>query len=422
VNHVNGRSLGSIRRAAPVCAALLLAHWLVPAVSAEEKPKVRALTAFMRLDRAHDDAQVGETLVMLRKGKAELERAGYEVQTVRIVTQPFTEYTRGLTRDETLAFMRAFDARAGKEDFAANIGPAVLPGSDDLTGLALLTEILSTTQNLNASAAVADARGVRWDAVRATARLIKQVAERTPHSMGTFNFAATALVPEYTPFYPGAWHIGAGKRFAIGLQAANVVDEVFSTTPHDPVAARERLTAAMAAHCSRIEAVALAIEKETGWTYMGIDPTPAPAPDVSIGAAIEKLTGSPFGSSGTLTAAAVITSAIQALPVKRVGYVGLMVPILEDARLAQRWSEGTLTVDAMLAYSAVCGTGLDTIPLPGDVSEEQLARIVGDMATLAVKWRKPLSARLQPVVGRKAGERTEFESPFLVNALLQKLP
>jgi uncharacterized protein (UPF0210 family) len=419
---MKGCTLGSGSGRALACVALLTAHSVVPRVSAEEKPKVRALTAFVKLDRAGYEAQVAEALAMLRKGKAALERAGYELQTVRIVSQPFTEYTRGLTREQILEFMRRYDALAGKEGFAANIGPAVLRASDDVAGLALLAEILSATKNLNASAALADDRGVRWDAVRATARLLKDVAARTPHSEGTFNFAATALVPEYTPFYPGAWHTGEGRRFAIGLQAANVVDEVFAAAPRDAAAACDRLAVAMTAHCTRVELAALGIEKETGWAYMGIDPTPAPAGDVSIGAAIEKLTGSPFGSSGTLTAAAAITSAIQALPVKLVGYVGLMVPVMEDTRLAQRWSEGALTIDGMLAYSAVCGTGLDTIPLPGDVTEEQLARVLGDMATLAVKWRKPLSARLQPVAGRKAGERTEFDSPFLVNAVLQKLP
>jgi len=48
--------------------------------------------------------------------------------------------------------------------------------------------------------------------------------------------------------------------------------------------------------------------------------------------------------------------------------------------------------------------------------------MIGDMATLAVKWRKPLSARLQPVANKKPGERTEFNDPFLVNASLQPLP
>jgi hypothetical protein len=92
---------------------------------------------------------------------------------------------------------------------------------------------------------------------------------------------------------------------------------------------------------------------------------------VSIGAAIEAFTGAKFGSSGTLTAAHIITAAVKAVPEKQVGYSGLMVPVLEDKVLAQRWAESTYDVDSLLAYSAVCGTGLDTIPLPGDVSLEQ---------------------------------------------------
>ena len=88
------------------------------------------------------------------------------------------------------------------------------------------------------------------------------------------------------------------------------------------------------------------------------------------------------------------------MPVKRVGYSGLMLPVLEDPRIAQRWSEGALSIDALLAYSSVCATGLDTVPLPGDVSEEQLARILGDVASLAYTWKKPLTARLLPVKGK----------------------
>jgi len=164
------------------------------------------------------------------------------------------------------------------------------------------------------------------------------------------------------------------------------------------------------------------VAASTGWEYLGFDPTPAPLKDVSIGAAIEKFTGGKFGTSGTMTAASVITQAVKAVPVKQVGYSGLMLPVLEDARMAERWTERTYTIDSVLAYSAVCATGLDTIPLPGDVTEEQLARMIGDVASLAVKWHKPLTARLQPVAGKRAGERTDFQDPFMVNAVLQPLP
>jgi len=65
---------------------------------------------------------------------------------------------------------------------------------------------------------------------------------------------------------------------------------------------------------------------------------------------------------------------------------------------------------------------LDTVPLPGDVTEHQLAQIIGDMASLAYKWKKPLSARLQPVTGKRAGEKTDFGDPMLTDTVLQKLP
>ena len=189
----------------------------------------------------------------------------------------------------------------------------------------------------------------------------------------------------------------------------------------DLATAKRRLTDALGKVAFDAQAQAGRVDSETGWAYVGIDLSPAPLKDVSIGAAIENLTTLPIGSSGTLTAAATITSAIKEIQVKQTGYSGLMLPILEDSRLAQRWSEGRISIDALLSYSAVCGTGLDTVPLPGDISAEQLSLIIGDMASLAVKWHKPLSARLFPVAGKGAGDKTELDSQFLVNATIQPL-
>jgi uncharacterized protein (UPF0210 family) len=49
-------------------------------------------------------------------------------------------------------------------------------------------------------------------------------------------------------------------------------------------------------------------------------------------------------------------------------------------------------------------------------------RLFGDVASLAWKWRKPLSARLQPVAGKKAGDVTEISSRFLFNTTPHELP
>ena len=399
---------------------LLFAAALIPvAGQAAEKPKVRAITGFVRLDRTHYREQVHEALAALRKAKAAYELAGYEVQSLRISTQPFPEYTRGLSVEEAVAFFRDYDALAKKEGFDAAIGPALLRDADDPRQADLLGEILRNT-SLNASLVVADEDGVHWNALRAAARLIKYWSDHSPGGLANFNFAATALVPAYTPFYPGSYHTGDSGHFAIALQSANAVAEALASS-RNAGEARQALAAALGAHARAVEAIAQRVEKETGWKYEGIDLSPAPLKDVSIGGAIESFTGARFGSSGTMTAAALITGVLRELPVKHAGYSGLMVPVLEDSVLAQRWSEGLLSVDSLLAYSAVCGTGIDTVPLPGDVSVEQLERIIGDMASLAVKLHKPLSARLMPVAGKKAGERTEFNDPFLVNAVIQPL-
>ena len=164
------------------------------------------------------------------------------------------------------------------------------------------------------------------------------------------------------------------------------------------------------------------VARATGWTYEGIDATPAPLGDRSIAAAIEVFLGAPFGSIGTETASGIITRAVQSVMVKRTGYSGLMIPIMEDNLLAKRWSEQTFTLDSILAYSAVCAGGVDTLPLPGDISEEQIARILGDVAWLAYRWNKPLAARLLPAPGKRVGDQTEFTNANLARTIIQPLP
>jgi uncharacterized protein (UPF0210 family) len=89
---------------------------------------------------------------------------------------------------------------------------------------------------------------------------------------------------------------------------------------------------------------------------------------------------------------------------------------LEDATLAARAAEGRLTVRDLLLYSAVCGTGLDTIPLPGDASVKQLTALLLDVAALSARLEKPLTARLMPVPGKAVGEPTTFDFDFFANS------
>src|SRR4029077_20640756 len=91
-----------------------------------EKPKIRAITAFLNLDRAQYQEQVADALKMLKHARTVYESRGDEVQTIRIATQPFPQYTKGLTTEQAVAFFKEYDALAAKEKFSASIGPAML--------------------------------------------------------------------------------------------------------------------------------------------------------------------------------------------------------------------------------------------------------------------------------------------------------
>jgi len=383
------------------------------------KPKIRAITAFVNLDRSKYQQQIADAMKMLKYARTLLESRGYTVQGVRIATQPFSEYTKGLSTEQAVEFFRNYENLAAQQQFIPDIGPAMLNANDPETQADVLAEILAGTKAINATLVVASDDGIRWRSVGAAARVIKRL-EDTEHSQANFRFAAIAMVGPLTPFYPAAYISGFGHQFAIALESANTVAAVFQNS-QDLNTARQKLTDTLAKTAFDIENIAQRIDRDQGWAYVGMDLSPAPSKDVSIGAALEELTQQPFGSSGTLTAAATVTAAIRDIHVKRTGYNGLMVPILEDERLAQRWSEGNISIDGLLAYSAVCGTGLDTVPLPGDTTEQQLDLIIGDMASLAFKWKKPLSARLLPVANKAAGETTDFDDPALVNATIQPL-
>jgi uncharacterized protein (UPF0210 family) len=386
------------------------------------KPRVRAITTFVRLERADFRHQIDAALAVLHDAQDEFARAGYQVESIRVVTQPLGELVAGLSDSQALVYLKELDDLSVKENFVPNVGPATLHDADDPRTMRLLAQALSTLPNIEGNAILADEDGIHWRAIRASAALVRYVTDHSAHSHGNVNFAGVAMIKPYGPFYPGTYHNGAGKQLSIGLEGANVVQEVFARTRGDFAGSVAELTKQLTVHATVAAQIGAKVASAHGWTFMGVDPTPAPIADISIGAAIETYTGAKFGSSGTMTAALVITTAVKAIPVQQVGFAGLMLPVMEDKVIGRRWTEGAFNTDSLLAYSAVCGTGLDTIPMPGDVSEEQLARTFGDVASLAWKWKKPLTARLLPVKGKKAGDVTEFGDRYLYNTVVRPLP
>ena len=213
------------------------------------KPNVRAITAFVRLDRSTYEKQIAETMQVLNAAKAEFAKRGYETQTVRIVTQPFAELVKGLSDKDALAFLRSFDDLSQKDGFAPNVGPAMVHDTDDPAAMRLLAQVLSTLPHLNASAIIADDDGIHWKTIRESAKLVRYLTDHSSAQPGQLSVhghrdAQASSGPSTRARITPA----RGKQFSLGFESANVVQQVFGATHGDFDASVAELTRQLTIH------------------------------------------------------------------------------------------------------------------------------------------------------------------------------
>lgn len=381
--------------------------------------RIRTVTAGVNLQSTADLRTVESAIEFLQQARKKFEADGYEIQTVRIATQPLPEYLKGKSRAEALTDLKKIDELLSAKNVILSVGPVITDDRHDAEFASWAAQLVKETRNINFSLAVASERGVHRQAALTAAEAIVAISKANPGGEGNFRFTAAANCLPGTPFFPVAFHHGP-PAFSIGLETPNLLKEAFEQSK-DIDEAKAKLRALLESELAPIEKLALQIASIEHREYLGIDTSPAPSKDASIGAAIEALTHLPFGSSSTLAACAAITEVLKSLKIKICGYSGLMLPVLEDPVLATRAAEGRFTVRELLLYSSVCGTGLDVVPLAGDTSVGELAALIGDVAALSTKLHKPLSARLFLIPGKKAGDRAEFSNPFLTSSVVMKL-
>jgi uncharacterized protein (UPF0210 family) len=313
------------------------------------------------------------------------------------------------------------EAAASKVAFSfLSLGPAA---PDDLASYALIPEMLKVTENTFFGGVMARRPGgLDLAAVRACAEVIANSSDITPDGFANLRFTTLGNVPACTPFFPAAYHAGGKPAFGLALEAADVVDAAFRGAG-SLQEAQQRLVAALDGYASDLAGAANRIADQFQVDFKGMDFSPAPFPEerCSLGGAVELL-GAQIGQYGGVAAAAVLADALDQGGWQRAGFNGLMLPVLEDAILAQRAAEGSLSIKDLLLFSTVCGTGLDTVPLPGDATAEQICPVLLDIAALSLRLDKPLTARLMPVPGKRAGDMTEYDFAYFKNGGVLALP
>jgi uncharacterized protein (UPF0210 family) len=352
---------------------------------------------------------IGRTL------RAALEGEGYVVQSVRLALGSVAQLAGG-DRATVIPAARGLDAACVNEGIDY-VSLGVSCPRDPLGCVELVPDILAATTRVFAACLMTDEQSSVWvSTARRAAATIRRNAAVSPDGFANLRFAVLANVPSGVPFFPAAYHGGGPTSVAIGAEPASLaVESCRDAASLDE--ARARLVAGIESHGARIHA-AVERARPAFLRFRGLDFSLAPFPalDRSVGAALERLSGVRVGEPGTLAAVAVLTDALRRAQIDRTGFSGVFLPVFEDAVLAARAVERLFTIDDLLLWSAVCGTGLDTVPLPGDVSESVLAAVLVDLASLAVRLDKPLTARLMPIPGRQAGDPVQFDFPYFAPA------
>ncbi len=354
--------------------------------------------------------------------KGALQQQGYPVQSLRLATSPFPGWAASLASDDMAALAVDLEKLAAVRGFNyLSLGPA--DPNRPVSYLAI-PSILAAAESVFATGLMTAGGGrVSLPAVRACAEIITQAAKISPDGFTNLRFAALGNVPSGSPFLPSAYHsAGAPPAVALAVESADLALEVFKQAT-SLESARRVLLNQLEEHAIHLQKAMAAPCQQFGVRFLGLDYSLAPYPSetCSSGAALESLGLSRLGLFGTLAAAAFLADTLDRGNWVRSGFNGLMLPVMEDSTLAVRAAEGSLTVRDLLMVSAVCGTGLDTIPLPGEATAAQLAAVLLDVAVMSQRLDKPLTARLMPIPGKTAGDRTDFEFEFFANSRVMAL-
>lgn len=377
--------------------------------------KLRTITIGINLETDKMEPQVKKAGQFALRAKHIFEEEGYPVQTIRLVTQPWETYYSSSKQMTELVRRMSESTRNNHFDYF-NLGttsnPELIPLSVDLISEGITSFCTAMT---------ADRGRIDYRAAREAAAVIRSLAGKEENGFANLRFAAISNIRPGCPFFPASYHAGP-PAFAIGTENSDLVSRAF-TKAGEIETAGGILQDILDYEFKAVEEIAVRVAEKGEYAYGGLDVSIAPSveKDQSLAFAFEKLGLGQFGEPGTLMAAGKITECLKNAAVKKCGYSGLMLPVLEDYGLALRNTEGKFDIMRLLQYSAICGTGLDTIPLAGDAEEKSLYALLLDIASLSIKLDKPLSARLMPIPEKNAGDMTTFDFEYFVNTKIMEL-
>jgi len=371
--------------------------------------KIRSITAFYN---PLSDNTIESLSSRVAAIKSEMVNSGWDVQTLRLSTIPFGQYT---TPSNCIGKIQSLAENARHFGFDyLSIGPARLSQPWEYE---MIPQLFAETQDVFASAFLSHPqKGISIHAVQECARIIVRTAKITADGFANLRFCALSNVRPFIPFFPASYGYGKHSAFAFAIETADAAVKAFQNSESIPEG-QQTLLRNLNRAARELGKIADRFEGKNNFMFKGFDFSLAPFPQewCSLAKAVELINGQPIGTIGSLYAASILAGVLDEGTWKKVGFNGLMFPVLEDSVLADRSREKSFSIKDLIMYSAVCGTGLDIVPLPGDIAAENIQPLLMDIAALSLRLHKPLTARLMPLPGFCCGDITTFDFDFFRN-------
>jgi len=374
-------------------------------------------------------AQLGrEISEFFQKAREQFSAHGFPARTQRVALAPFsiTSSRDRTNARKTIERMSALCSDAGIRWFCV---PFHTIGQDLAEVNALALEVVQQCKNAFVNYLVTGDGTIDRRGIAGAGTFIREVSLLSDNGFDNFRCGVSCNCKPNGAYFPFSYN-GGESGFALALEMVPLCVQVIQSTGGMSLEQiRDAIVARLVPLLQQIESIAKEIAGATGIKYFGIDASLAPHPehpDHSVAHLIELLGVERCGSSGTTFATGFFTDIIRVLikksSIRSTGFNGVMFSVLEDPRLGAVSAEpGNMTIDSLLAYSTMCGCGIDMVPVPGNISVAEIASLMLDVAAVALKLDKPLGIRLLPVPGKSAGEMTTFNHDFLHNTKVQNI-
>jgi hypothetical protein len=399
--------------------------------------KIRTITFFINLnkDKKNQKEKILKIAHLANKLATLYEAKNYEIQSLRIVTNPFSEYIDTSSKESALKDMSYIQEILSCDEMPKYRIRFAVGEAKTLEEIRLVPTLIAHFGDIaNICVNVpSDTLGIADNKkILSCVHAVRSISKTTPRGEGNFNFTVNFNCPPLIPYFPASYfQSDMDECFALGFETPDLLVEAlksenleqFKDMNQRHEKAYHAMQEALQYHITFLSKIAQDFANNHVFTFAGVDSSAAPSKNCSSMTQVYELLGVPFfGASGSVEASALLTKVFKGIKgVELLGFSGLMLAVVEDLGLAK----GTITQDydirTLLLNSAVCGIGLDTVPIEDNLSDEKIAAIMRDTATMAYRLNKPLTVRLFPVPDKKAGELTEFQSDDLCNAAALKV-